>query len=165
MIQARRFAIPLALAFGFAAPAARGADIVVNFNDLGYPNGSFDPNQGFPAGPAPGAGSYDDGWDLGGGFTSNGVVFGNAYDTTYASWSGWAYSDIDDPTTTGPAPYLNDYIHQFAAITGGAPGGSGNYAISSGAGKRFASACRRTKIMHHKKCQVKCFSNTYLTNL
>jgi Domain of unknown function (DUF4465) len=33
---------------------------------------------------------------------------------------------------TGPTPYLNDYIHQFAAITGAAPGGSGNYGVSFG---------------------------------
>lgn len=130
MIQARRFAIFFALAFALAAPAARASDIVVNLNDLGYPNGSYDPS----IGPAPGTGSYDDGWDLGGEFTSNGVVFGNAYDTTSASWSGWAYSDVDDPATTGPAPYLNDYIHQFAAVAGTAPGGSGNYAISFGSG-------------------------------
>jgi Domain of unknown function (DUF4465)/PEP-CTERM motif len=134
MIRAKRFAIAFALAYALAAPTARASDIVVNFNDLGYPNGSFDPNQGFPAGPAPGTGSYDDGWDLGGGFMSNGVVFGNAYDKPSASWSGWAYSDIDDPITTGPTPYLNDYIHQFAAIAGTAPGGSGNYAISFGSG-------------------------------
>jgi Domain of unknown function (DUF4465)/PEP-CTERM motif len=130
MIQARRFAMPFALAFALAAPAARAGDIVVNFNDLGYPNGSYDPSLG----PVPGSGAYDDGWDLNGGFTSHGVVFSNAYDATYASWSGWAYSDVDDPTTTGPTPYTNDYIHQFAAVTGAAPGGSGNYAISYGAG-------------------------------
>jgi Domain of unknown function (DUF4465)/PEP-CTERM motif len=130
----RRFAMPLALALVLAAPAARAGNIVVNFNDLRYPGGSFDPNQGFPSGPAPGTGSYDDGWDLSGGFTSNGVFFSNAYDATSASWSGWAYSNVEDPTTTGPTPYLNDYIHQFAAVAGAAPGGSGNYAISFGPG-------------------------------
>ena len=46
MTCARRFAIPVALflALGLGAPAARGGDIVVNFNDLSYPNGSYDPN-------------------------------------------------------------------------------------------------------------------------
>ena len=34
----RRFAILLALALGLVAPAARGGDIVVNFNDLTYSN-------------------------------------------------------------------------------------------------------------------------------
>ena len=134
MILFRRCAIPFALVVVLAAPAARAGDIVVNFNDLSYPGGSFDPHQAFPAGAAPGTGSYDDGWDLNGGFTSNGVFFSNAYDTASASWSGWAYSDVADLTTTGPTPFLSDFNHQFAAITGAAPGGSGNYAISFGAG-------------------------------
>jgi hypothetical protein len=139
MIPRRRFATPFALALVFVlvlvAPAARGGgNIVVNFNDLGYPNGSYDPNQSFPSGPAPGTGSYDDGWDLNGGFTSKGVFFSNSYDTTFHSWSGWAYSDVNDPTKTGPTPFLDDYNHQFAAITGTAPEGSGNYGISSGPG-------------------------------
>jgi hypothetical protein len=126
--------VALAVVIALVAPAARGGDIVVNFNDLGYANGSYDPNQSFPTGPAPGTGSYDDGWDLNGGFTSNGVSFSNSYYAPYAAWSGWAYSDVDDPTTTGPTPYTSDYDHQFAAITGTAPGGSGNYGISSGTG-------------------------------
>jgi Domain of unknown function (DUF4465) len=124
----------LVLALALTAPAARGGDIVVNFNDLGYPNGSYDPNSSFPSGPAPGTGSYDNGWDLNGGFTSDTVFFSNSYDTTFHSWSGWAYSNVNDPTTTGPTPFLNDYDHQYAAITGTAPGGSGNYGISSGPG-------------------------------
>jgi hypothetical protein len=128
------FVTLLGLTIALAAPAARGGDIVVNFNDLSYPNGSFDPGAGFPAGPAPGTGSYDNGWDLNGGFTSNGTFFSNSYDTTFNSWSGWAYSNVNDPTTTGPSPFLTDFNHQFAAITGTAPGGSGNYGISSGSG-------------------------------
>ncbi len=39
-----------------------------------------------------------------------------------------------DPTTTGPSPFTTDYLHQFAAITGTAPGGSGNYGIEYGTG-------------------------------
>ena len=130
----QRFATLFGLAIALAATSARGGDIVVNFNDLSYPNGSFDPGAGFPAGPAPGTGSYDNGWDLNGGFTSNGTFFSNSYDTTFNSWSGWAYSNVNDPTTTGPSPFLTDFNHQFAAITGTAPGGSGNYGISSGSG-------------------------------
>ena len=113
---------------------ARGGDIVVNFNDLSYPNGMYDPNEGYPSGPAPGGGSYDNGWDLNGGFTSNGVFFSNSYDQTYHSWSGWAYSNVNDPTKTGPTPFLDDYNHQFAAIAGTPPPGSANYAIESGTG-------------------------------
>ncbi len=65
---------------------------------------------------------------------SHGVFFSNSYDTAFHSWSGWAYSDVKDPTTTGPTPFTNDFDHQFAAITGTAPGGSGNYGISTGPG-------------------------------
>jgi Domain of unknown function (DUF4465)/PEP-CTERM motif len=136
-IPRRRHGAPFALAFALAfliAATADARDIVVNFNDLSYPGGSFDPNQGFPAGPAPGSGSYDDGWDLNGAFTSNGVAFSNTYDAASASWSGWGYSNVNDPTTNGPTPFLDDFNHQFAAIPGGAPGGSGNYAISFGPG-------------------------------
>ena len=61
-------------------------------------------------------------------------LFSNSYDTAYNSWSGWGYSNVNDPTTTGPTPFLDDYNHQFAAITGTAPGGSGNYGISTGPG-------------------------------
>jgi hypothetical protein len=130
----QRFATLLGLIIALAATSARGGDIVVNFNDLSYPNGSFDPGSQFPAGPAPGTGSYDNGWDLNGGFTSNGAFFSNSYDTSFHSWSGWAYSNVNDPTTTGPSPFTTDFNHQFAAITGTAPGGSGNYGISSGSG-------------------------------
>ncbi|HEY2159411.1 MAG TPA: DUF4465 domain-containing protein [Isosphaeraceae bacterium] len=133
MTSRRRFGTLLGLALGLAAPAARG-DIVVNFDDLGYPNGSFDPKSSFPSGPAPGTGSYDNGWDLSGGFTSHGAAFSNSYDTTFHSWSGWAYSNVNDPTTSGTSPSADDFKHQFAAITGTAPGGSGNYGLSSGPG-------------------------------
>jgi Domain of unknown function (DUF4465) len=134
MFARRRFALLFALVLALVAPSARGGDIVVDFNNLTYPNGSFDPHEGFPAGQAPGTGSYDNGWDLNGGFTSNGAFFSNSYDTTFHSWNGWAYSDVNDPTTTGPTPFTGDVNHQFAAITGTALGGSGNYAISTGPG-------------------------------
>ena len=135
MMRFRFFAPALALSLVLnLVPLLARADTVVNFNDLSYPNGSYDPGAGFPAGPAPGTGSYDNGWDLNGGFTSHGAFFSNFYDTTYNSWSGWAYSNVNDPTTTGPSPFTDDYNHQFAAITGTAPGGSGNYGIESGTG-------------------------------
>lgn len=132
MNASRRFAIAIALvlAIGLGVPAARGGNIVVNFNDLSFPNPPYDPN----IGPPPGSGSYDDGWNLNGGFTSNGASFSNTYFAAYAAWSGWAYSDVNDPTTTGPSPFTTDYLHQFAAITGTAPGGSGNYGIEYGTG-------------------------------
>lgn len=126
----RRFAILLALALGLVAPAARGGDIVVNFNDLSYPGGPYDPGSTSPSGQAPVSGSYDNGWDLNGGFTSNGVFFSNSYNQTGFYWSGWAYSNVYDPTTTGPSPDPDDVNHQYGVITGTAPGGSGNYGIA-----------------------------------
>ena len=116
------------------APAARGGDIVVNFNDLGYPNGSYDPGNVSP--PAPRrvpAVMTTDGTSTA---ASRRTARSSAIPTTRPShsWSGWAYSNVNDPTTTGPTPFTTDYDHQFAAITGTAPGGSGNYGISSGTG-------------------------------
>ena len=133
MTPRRRLAIFLGLVLGLVSPAS-GGDIVVDFNDLTYPGGAFDPGENFPKGPAPGTGSYDNGWDLPGGFTSNGAFFSNSYDSTFHAWSGWAYSNVNDPTTTGPTPFPDDFKHQFAAITGTGSGGSGNYGISSGPG-------------------------------
>ena len=122
--------LALSLALGLVAPAARSADIVVNFNDLGYPNGGFDPL----IGAAPGTGSYDDGWDLKGGFTSSGTFFSNSYSGQFG-FSGWAYSNVNDPTTTAAGPgNSDDFLHQFAAITGTPPPGSSNYAIEFGTG-------------------------------
>ena len=34
-------------------------------------------------------------------FTSGGVAFPNTYDNYYGSWSGWAYSNVNDTTTDG----------------------------------------------------------------
>ncbi len=128
-----RHVFALAFSIGLFIPAARGGEVVVNFNDLTYSR-PYDPNENYPKGQAPGTGSYDDGWDLNGGFTSHGTFFTNSYDKTYAAWSGWAYSNVNDPTTTGSSPDTSDYLHQFAAITGTAPGGSGNYGIEAGTG-------------------------------
>ena len=50
--------------------------------------------------------------------------------TTFNSWSGWAYSNVYDPTTTGPSPDPDNVNHQYGVITGTAPGGSGNYGIA-----------------------------------
>jgi Domain of unknown function (DUF4465)/PEP-CTERM motif len=123
--------LALSLALGLVAPAARGSETVVNFNDLSYPTPPYDPN----IGPLPplSTGSYDDGWNLTGGFTSGGTFFSNS-NFGVDGWSGWSYSDVFDPTTTGPSPFSTDYLHQFAAITGTAPAGSGNYGIEFGTG-------------------------------
>lgn len=128
----RPLAALLGLALGLVAPAARG-DITVNFDDLGFPHGAYDPAQG----PAPGTGSYDNGYDLNGGFTSHGAVFNNSYNSTYNYWGGWSYSNVNDPVTLAPSlpvpnptPVPSDYTHQYAALPGSAPGGSGIYAVA-----------------------------------
>ena len=128
---------PLALVLGLVmalASTARG-DIVVDFNDLSFPatNPPLDP---LPPGSS---GSFENGVDLtGGGFTSHGAFFNNSYGTftppggaTVDFYSGWAYSNVKDTVTTGPSPDNSDFLHQFASITGGAPGGKGNYAIGA----------------------------------
>ena len=67
--------------------------------------------------------SFDDGSDGAGGFISGGAMFNNAYDTNFSSWSGFAYSNVQDTTTPG-------FGNQYAAFTGGGAGGSENYAVA-----------------------------------
>ncbi len=54
--------------------------------------------------------SYWNGSDLSGGFQSGAVNFPNYYNESWASWSGWAYSNMADDSTPG-------YLNQFSAIT------------------------------------------------
>ncbi len=54
--------------------------------------------------------SYWNGADLSGGFTSGLAYFPNVFDTTWMSWSQWAYSNMADDTTAG-------WLNQFSAIT------------------------------------------------
>jgi hypothetical protein len=68
------------------------------------------------------ASHYYNGSDGAGGFTSRGVHFGNSYNTTFGSWSGFAYSNINNTTTAG-------YGNQYAAITGAGFGGGGVYGV------------------------------------
>jgi len=97
------------IAFTFIAlifattPIARAT--TVDFEDLAVP----------PAG-------YYNGSDSAGGFTSRGVQFNNTYDTTFASWAGFAYSDTTDTTTPG-------FGNQYSAIAGSGAAGSPKYAI------------------------------------
>ncbi len=108
------------------------ADIVVDFSDLTFA-------QPYPThdAPAPGTGSYDNGYDLAGGFTSKGAFFNNSYGYNatfnYDYWSGWSYSNVSDPTKS-LSSIGSDYLHEYAAIPGSAPGGSGIYGVSYGSG-------------------------------
>jgi hypothetical protein len=67
-------------------------------------------------------GSYWNGSDGSGGFTSGGAYFSNNYDADWDSWDGFAYSNATDTTTEGLGA-------QYNAITGSGQGGSANYAI------------------------------------
>jgi len=69
------------------------------------------------------SGSYWNGSDGSGGFTSGGAEFNNAYDPEWGSWSGWAYSNVNNTTTPG-------WLNQYAAYTGTGYGASGNYAVA-----------------------------------
>jgi hypothetical protein len=63
-----------------------------------------------------------------GSFTSNGVSFGNTYDTTYGVWGGFAYSNMGDTTTAG-------FGNQYSAYTGTGRGeGQDNYGVAFGSG-------------------------------
>jgi len=80
-----------------------------------------------------GAESYWNGSDDSGGFTSGDAYFLNAYDSTYASWDGWAYSNTTDTTTPG-------WSNQYSAITGGGAGASSNYGVAYDGGTYGAAS-------------------------
>ena len=111
--------------------AAAGATAaVVNFEDFGAgPNTYSGPGGGnYWNGPAANATNQPDPWggtDEVGTFQSGGVSFVNRYNTTYGSWSGFAYSNCTDQTTS-------DYTNQYSAYAASASGGSGNYGVAYG---------------------------------
>ena len=88
----------------------------MNFSDLSLTG------PGTSSGPT---GSYWNGSNGSGGFTSRGAFFNNSYDSEYGAWSGWSYSNVNDTTDSG-------YTNQYAAYTGTAVGGSGIYAVGYG---------------------------------
>ena len=69
---------------------------------------------------------YENGAHLSGAFASGGVSFANDYAPSYDGWSGFAYSKVNDATTSG-------FGNQYAASTGGAYGGAA-YGVSFGDG-------------------------------
>lgn len=66
--------------------------------------------------------SYWNGSDGAGGFLSGGILFSNNYNMSYASWDGFAYSNITNTTAEG-------FVAQYNAITGSGVDDSANYAI------------------------------------
>jgi len=69
-----------------------------------------------------GTADYWNGSDGSGGFTQQWVRFTNEYDDYYTSWGGWAYSKVNDTTTSG-------FGNQYAAFTGTDKSGSGQYGV------------------------------------
>lgn len=73
--------------------------------------------------------SYWNGANLSGGFLDGDAYFTNNYDTTYASWSGFAYSNIRiNPDTILSS--ANDYSFQYSNASGSGANGSNAYGIS-----------------------------------
>ncbi len=67
--------------------------------------------------------SYWNGSDLSGGFYSQSIFFHNHYNTTWFSWSGAAYSSVNDTNTVG-------WGNQYAVFSPGTGvGGTGAYVI------------------------------------
>ncbi|MCA9126258.1 MAG: DUF4465 domain-containing protein [Planctomycetales bacterium] len=100
---------------------------IVTFEDLTAFTGTSGNQDGQPGGQFyngdAGNGTNSNGW------SSGGALFSNTYDTSFGGfWTGWAYSNVVNPVTTG-------FSNQYAAAAGGGANGSGgvnagqNYAI------------------------------------
>src|SRR6056297_1170543 len=72
-------------------------------------------------------GSWWNGSDGSGGFSSGGFWFPNSYDSGYGVWSGFSVSNMTDSVSPG-------YENQYSAITAGGVEGSENYAVAYVAG-------------------------------
>ncbi|GAA5481987.1 DUF4465 domain-containing protein [Haloferula sargassicola] len=75
----------------------------------------------------PGGGTYEDGSNLSGSFTSGPLTLPNSYSSTYGSWSQWSYSTTTDSTTPG-------FLNQFSAYAGSGAAGSSTYVVAYGGG-------------------------------
>jgi hypothetical protein len=108
----------ISLFVALALSAQYAAAVTVDFDDLTLPANSYFsgpmPNSTVVAGPF---GPQDVGT-----FSSGGVAFGNTYDETFGSWSGFAYSNMTDTTTPG-------FTNQYSAY---ALAGAGKFAVATG---------------------------------
>ncbi len=95
------------------------AAITIDFEDL---NAYTDSGRSYYNGDS-GSGPNSNGWTSGGVFFSNTYSFDPVYN--YSSWSGWSYSNVNNPNTAG-------YGNQYASAAGTGIGGSGNYALAYG---------------------------------
>lgn len=72
-----------------------------------------------------GTDEYVNGSDLWGGFIANGAFFENSYNVSWGSWSGFAYSTVDDTLTPG-------WSNQYACIAGEGSLGSATFGLANG---------------------------------
>lgn len=86
------------------------------------------------------------GSDLSGSFKSGDFTFLNSYNSSWGSWSGFAYSNVTDNKTEG-------YANQYSAITGKGNNGSSNYAVCYSSEHSIVSLKNKSKI-----------SGVYVTN-
>jgi hypothetical protein len=109
---------------GLVAMASQGAAAVVDFEGLlSVPQTYFN---GDPGNLSPG-GFDDQPWTSGGAWFSNTFGIDNTYDPfIFEYWNGFAYSNVVDTTTPGPA-------NEYAAYPGGGYQ-SGSYAVAFGNG-------------------------------
>lgn len=94
-----KWLLPVVVAALVVGPGAAVADLTIDLQDLTLASES-----------------YWNGSDGSGGFTTAGTFFNNNYNTTYGSWSAWAYSNMTDMTTPG---YANQYSAYVASGSGG----------------------------------------------
>jgi hypothetical protein len=111
-LNARLIAALFATAIVFVLASLAHADLLATFEDV-VTDTSY---------AGAGGGSYWNGSNGSGGFTSGGLDFVNNYNSTFGSWDGWAYSNTTDTTTAG-------FGNQYSAAAGGGANGSARYGV------------------------------------
>lgn len=104
----------------FVSTTAHAGDVVASFDDL-----NLAPNSYFQ-GPTSNAVEIQGRWgpEMEGTFNTGGIDLINRRNTTFGSWSGFAYSNQFDTTTAG-------WLNQFSAYAGAAHSGS-NFGLAFG---------------------------------
>ncbi|QDV75998.1 DUF4465 domain-containing protein [Botrimarina mediterranea] len=116
----RHALLSLSLLLAGSVASAHAAQSVVDFDDL-----TLAPESRW-VGPDPNGDTVDGafGPEVRGAFASHGAAFGNVYDLSFSTWSGFAYSNESDNTTPG-------FGNQHSAITGDGHGpGADNYGLA-----------------------------------
>jgi hypothetical protein len=101
-----KWLLPVVVAAFGVGPGAAVADLTIDLQDLALDQGS-----------------YWNGSDESGGFTTGGAFFNNNYNPAYSSWNAWAYSNMTDMTTPG-------YANQYSAYVASGPGGTNVFGVA-----------------------------------